>query len=361
MSRLLIFFAGYLSSLVIIKGISWSPNTYVPTILELFFRPDSGWFRADSGWFIGIIERGYSYTPGVASEVAFFPLYPLLIKILSYLVDPITAGYLISNIAFLLACLFLYKLVKTESKDKDHAFRSVFFMLIFPTSFFASIIYSEGLFLFLSIASFYYARRKNWTAASLFGFFAALTKSIGFLLFIPLLIEYLEIDFRSLKLDIKKIRKDVLYLLLIPAGLFLYAVYLKIVVGSFTAFMTVQSAWGRKLTTPFSTLESLSKWSSFYQIIFILFPILALFLIAYLVFKKTRLSYFIYAFLLLFAFLSTGLMDSMPRYVGIIFPLYISMSLLAQKNKVIEYTLIAFSIMFSTIFTILFVNGYTFY
>ena len=91
----------------------------------------------------------------------------------------------------------------------------------FPGSLFFSYFYSEGLFLFLSLAAFYHARRKQWLSASLFGFFAALTKTVGVLIVVPLLIEYFEPRLESWKIRLNRAKIEVFLLLLVPVGLLL--------------------------------------------------------------------------------------------------------------------------------------------
>ncbi|HUJ72186.1 MAG TPA: hypothetical protein VLZ30_08065, partial [Verrucomicrobiae bacterium] len=37
----------------------------------------------DTRWYLSIIRQGYSYHPGMECNVAFFPLYPMLVRLLS--------------------------------------------------------------------------------------------------------------------------------------------------------------------------------------------------------------------------------------------------------------------------------------
>jgi len=349
-SRLLILFVGYLSSLAVAKGKWFSQSS---SLLDLFYR----W---DSGWYMSIVERGYFCIPGKESSIGFFPLYPLLVKILSFVfVNAKLTGFIISNVALFLAAIYLYKLVRMDF-NRNVAFKSVFYMLIFPTSFFFSIFYTEGLFLFLAIACFYYARKKQWLVASALGFFLSLTRSVGFLIIIPLIFEYLDIDFKNFKIDRKKIKKDVFYLLLIPAGLFSFMFYNYIKFRDALAFSHVQAAWSRKLSFISSTLMNTGSYTLFYKIIFYGFVIFALILIVYLVYSKIRISYIIYSLLFLLFYLSTVLLESMPRYISVLFPIYLGMSLLSKRDKFFEYLFTLFSIALLTLFTILFVNGYWF-
>ena len=350
-SRLLIIFIGYLSTLIIVKGKFFEESN---SLLDLFFQ----W---DSRWYMLIVKSGYYYIPGEESSVAFFPLYPMLVKIFALIFDnPILIGFIISNLALVLAATYLYKLIMLDFPDPKIALKTVFYMLIFPVSFFFSIFYTEGLFLFLVVSSFYYARKRLWLRASILGFFLALTRAVGVFILVPFLIEYLNIDFKSFKINLKTIKKDLLYLLLIPAGLFTYMFYLSIKFNDALAYIHIQSAWGKGFTSIFKTVSSIKYYSPFYNIIFLGSIIFALLLVIYLIYFRVRISYIVYASLLLFLYLSTGRLDSLPRFIGVLFPLYLGMSLLANKKEFWDYLFTSFSIMLLTLFTILFVNGYWF-
>ena len=143
------------------------------------------WGRWDAEHYLRIAGQGYFGT-----EPAFFPLYPLLIRIVSgFTGSLLVAGLIVSNAASFLALLYLYKLVEHEY-NRHVAQRATFFVSIFPTAIFFSAVYSESLFLFLTVASFYYVRERRWLMAGVFGFFAALTRSEGVLLAAPLFIEW---------------------------------------------------------------------------------------------------------------------------------------------------------------------------
>jgi Gpi18-like mannosyltransferase len=350
LSRLLIAFIGSLSSLIIIKGKWFSEPS---SILDLFFK----W---DSGWYMSIVQNGYSYIPGGESNVGFFPLYPMLVKIFSLVFgNPVLMGFIISNVALLFAAIYLYKLIMLDFEDANIATKTVFYMLISPLSFFFSIFYTEGLFLFLAIASFYYARKRQWLIASILGYFLSLTRSIGVFIVIPFLIEYFDIDFKSFKIDFKKTKKDILYLFLVPAGLSTYLFYLSITFDNAFAYFHAQSAgWHKSFTSILTTLNDIRYHALFDNILFMGSAIAALVLIIYLIYSRVRISYIVYSLLGLFLYLSMGTLEGITRYVSILFPIYLSASLLSNKSKFLDYLFRLSSIMLLALFTILFVNGY---
>src|SRR4029079_9154843 len=74
---------------------------------------------------------------------------------------------------------------------RELASRSVWYMLIFPTSFFLSAVYAESLFLVMALGAIYAARRERWLFAGLLGAGAALTRPFGVVVAVPLAVELL--------------------------------------------------------------------------------------------------------------------------------------------------------------------------
>src|SRR5262249_47750700 len=167
------------------------------------------WARWDSGWYLDIAEHGYSFVPGKQSNVAFFPLYPELMHVF-HLVIPLPRdvgwlddGIILSNVALLVALIYLYRLVRLDY-ERPTAARAVLYLCVFPTTLFLSAVYSESLFLALVVAAFYYARTARWFVAGLLAAAAAVCKPPGILLVVPLAYEYLsqsEFQWRRIKPD----------------------------------------------------------------------------------------------------------------------------------------------------------------
>lgn len=353
LSRLLIICTAYLSNMSIAKGWWFSKFPPPDSLMNMFYK----W---DSQWYMTVVGNGYSYIPGKESNVGFFPLFPLLVKMLSLAFgNPKLMGFIISNICLFSGAIYLYKLIMLDFKNPNVAMKAIFFMFISPVSFFFSIFYTEGLFLFLAVSSFYYARKKQWLIASILGFFISLTRSVGVFIIIPLIIEYFDMDFKSFKIDFKIIKKNILYLALIPAGLFSHMLYLYFKVNDAFAYFNAQGkGWNRGFVSIPETLKSMDIYNTFYDVIFLGAAVLALVFCIYLFFSRIRLSYGVFSLLFLFLYLSAGLLESMPRYVSVLFPLYLAMSLIADKNKFLDYLFTFFSLMLLTLFTTLFVNGY---
>ncbi|HWE64550.1 MAG TPA: mannosyltransferase family protein [Chloroflexota bacterium] len=166
------------------------------------------WFYRDSQWYLTIVQDGYHYFgAGHRSAVAFFPVYPMIVKALNSLlgIDSGICAMLVSNLSFLGAMVFLYKLCLREYGEGT-ARRAVFYMAIFPTAFFTFAPYSEPLFLLCSVASLYYMRGQRWWLAGIFGGLAAATRVPGVLLALAFAWEYL----RTHRLPLPRIRLRIL-------------------------------------------------------------------------------------------------------------------------------------------------------
>ncbi len=137
--------------------------------------------RWDTGFYVSIAEEGYRFEGVELPSVAFFPLLPLLMRLLMPLLgDAVVAGILISNLALLAATIVLYRAVLDEW-DEAVAERTVWYLSVFPAALFGSAIYTESLFLLTAIGATLLARRGRWVGAGFVGIAAALTRMHGVL------------------------------------------------------------------------------------------------------------------------------------------------------------------------------------
>ena len=158
------------------------------------------WGVWDSQQYIDIARDWYPHA--ASSAYAYFPLYPLLMKLLALVINNYyIAGLIISNVCLFIACFYIYRLVSLES-DEHTARRAIKYLFLFPTAFILSAVMTESLFLALTIACFYYARKHAWLASGILGMLAALTRPYGVVIFIPIAYEYLS----SAGFNLKNIR-----------------------------------------------------------------------------------------------------------------------------------------------------------
>ena len=147
----------------------------------------------DSGWYFDIAMRGYYHSPDGQSSTAFFPLYPMAMRLLAWPFGSSetavwAAGIAISNVALLLGLIALHRLTTRVFGDREIARRTVLYLCVFPFSFFLTRVYPSGLFFLLTVLAVSCAYRRRWGLAGVCGALAALTRPQGILIAIPLLL-----------------------------------------------------------------------------------------------------------------------------------------------------------------------------
>jgi hypothetical protein len=208
------------------------------------------WAHWDGAYFTYIAEHGYRS----AEATAFFPFYPLLIRGVGALgPGPALAGVLISVTATLAALFFFHRLT-AHLRDERIARVATVALALFPTAFFLVADYSEAVFLALSAGCLWALYvRGDFLAAGAFAYCAAVTRSVGVALVIPLAYEWLRRR-RGLR------RESLLGVAAPVIGLATYSFYLWRVARQPLLFNTVyEKSWGRKLHDPASTLHQ--GWS----------------------------------------------------------------------------------------------------
>lgn len=295
-----------------------------------------GFGNFDGVHYLRIAQNGYD----AQFSQAFFPLLPLAIRYLNILppdptiyrntqVDPsfFITGIILVNIFFLFALIMFYKLIRVDFNDKI-AIGSIILLLFFPTSFYFGAIYTESLFLFLSLTALYFIRKENFIAAGVFSSLASATRILGLFLIPVFLIEvYLKIKKKEIKLGSEKFTKAIIGILLAPFGILLYMLYLRLNFQNALYFLTSQPAFGAErssgelillpqviyrfikifLTVPIQTQQFFNAFLEFS------FTILSLTILV-LFFKKMRISYFLFTLGCLVLPTLTGTFSSMPRY-----------------------------------------------
>ncbi len=204
--------------------------------------------RWDSVWFLAIADGGYD---GGARE-AFFPLYPLLVRLAGVpLGSSLIGGALLSTALLGVALVLLHRLVALDH-DRAVARNAVLVTALFPMAFFFSAVYSESLFLALSVGAVYAARRERWAWAGALGALAAATRSAGVLLLVPLAMIYVWDVARPSRRACRPLRADMLWLALVPLGLVAYCAFLAL--GGHDAFAPfhAQEVWFRSFAGPFA-------------------------------------------------------------------------------------------------------------
>jgi hypothetical protein len=213
--------------------------------------------RWDSSYYVFTAQHGYE----ALGQTAFFPFYPMVMRVVATVTySEVVAGVLVSLASFAIALVLLHRLADLDF-GRDVARRTVWLIALFPAAVFFSAVYTEALFLVLSVGAVYAARRGSWAWAGVLGGLAALTRNTGVLIGVAVLLLYLygpRADQPSTTLKGVRprypLRADAVWMLLIPAGLAAFAIYTWIVYDTPFASYDAQAIFHREFLGPFSAL-----------------------------------------------------------------------------------------------------------
>lgn len=327
---------------------------------------------------------------------AFFPFYPITIKLTSLIVqNDILSGLLISNLTFLGLLLMFYLLVSTV-RNKKTAWLSLLVLLTFPTSFFWGSLYGESLFLLLAVSSFYFASQRHWLLSGLLAMMASATRVVGIFLVPALFVEFLIIELPTtsdrlnsylhkiglvlyagnnttkLKQVTKKLNiiLDFFCILLGTLGLIFYMIYLDLKFKDPLFFYHVQSEFGAgrqeqlvfypqvvwRYVKILSTVPFNLRYFSFVQEM--LAGTLSFVIIFWGFCKKVPISWLLFSLGSLLLPTLTGTFSSMPRYILVAFPLFILIADYLENSKKAQILWFTISTVLLGFNTILFIQGY---
>jgi len=338
--------------------------------LDLLVGPGARW---DSVWYLSIAEDGYGDAVDGA-KAAFFPLYPLLAKVVGWLVgSPLLGGLLVSCACGFAALVLLRRLAAIELGEAD-ARGTVLLVAFFPTAFFLSAVYAESLFLLLTVGTVLAARQGRWAWAGALGGLAAMTRNSGVLLLVPTLIMFLwgprgdrpaPAGARPWWRPRHPVAPAICWLALIPAGLAAYLAYIGVVLGDPLAPFTAQRLWGRELVPLGGVWEGArAAWLGLRQLLagtttpvyfaeaggdplanagqnLMLFGFLVFALVALVgALRRLPLAYGAYAAAALAAALSSPVpaqpLMSLPRFLLVLFPLQMWLARWARERGGVE-------------------------
>lgn len=149
------------------------------------------WTHWDAPHYIKLAENGYVAAGDDRLLLVFYPLYPLLIRVLrTVLRSTVLSAFVASNACLLGSGALMYRIVYREF-GRSTARRSVFFLMFAPLSFYFSVPYTESLFLLTTLAAVDLAQQRRWGWALTMGALSALTRSLGLLTAVAVFYEML--------------------------------------------------------------------------------------------------------------------------------------------------------------------------
>lgn len=357
-SRLLIFGVAFLTS------IFYSSAKIVSSIPILNFF--SQW---DGAWYTQIALFGYpAGSNPLSGNWAFFPLYPFLMRVfgtpffglVSSTEAVLFSGFLISNVLFFVSLFLFYHVTKIVFGKNGFALISTVFFAFWPGALFYSTVYSESIFMTFALGAFYLLEKGKSGKSAVLGFFAALTRSNGFLMLIPFVYNGLQT---------RKYRTAVLQTFVMVLPYLLFSVYGYFLTGLFPVREIVYNhIWGASRLT----LTQVTSYQIGYTVLFSVEAFLILLPFAWflltekvpisdfvkgLVAERKDLKYWVFSIYLLLMLLFYSDPQNLHRYALPILPLYWVSGLIWGKNKKIGKMLLVVSTAILIIGTILFTTG----
>jgi hypothetical protein len=319
--------------------------------------------RWDAPHYLYLAQHWYDGNPAndQYNFIVFFPLYPLLVNLFTVDFNYVNVSALVvSNVCSIVAFVYLYKLVRLDF-DSGVAQKALLLLSIFPTAYFLSAPYTEGLFFALIIASLYYARLGKWALAGILSFFAALTRLSGLLMFPVLLVEFLHQKGRK---PTEMLNRNQLWISLVLAGFLIYLNINNQVTGNPFTFMEIERVHWYNTLNP---LEGLKTAIAFFNKPFpdnittgyapIAFAAFGLATIAVGFIKRFRPSYMACMILSWMLAVSTSFWISVPRYIMAMFPMFILFATLTRR-KTVNFAIVAAFGVGLIFFTALFAIGW---
>ena len=354
---------------------AWFAGYYLPnpTYQQVV---DQGWFLSphffldiwshwDARWYLEIVMQGYSGAGNLGttySTVAFFPLFPLLVKGLSLLIPQsflspslyLFLGLAMNNLLFLIGLYFLYQLTESFFHSAQLSKAVLILLIAYPASFYFSCFYTESLFFLLAVLSLWAAQKNRWFLAAVFCALLTVTRPQGILMALPILILLLQ----SMQWNLKNVPLRALWLLLIPLPLVFHLFNLYTLTGDFLAPITAQSAWGRR-TVNFkvhfidvfeNSQADVYKIDSALTFVFFLLALISLFTLP-------SPAYGLFALLIILMPVISGTSVSMTRYIVVAFPAFMAL-VKALKKELLIYSL---AVIFFTIQIFYFIGWVNYY
>lgn len=218
--------------------------------------------RWDSLWYARIAENGYGYTAHLADggshpDLAFFPLLPLLERLLSTVLplSAADAGVLVSAVASLAAAWGLFAIGALLHGRRAGVVLAVLWAAV-PVGVVQSMAYSESLFTALAAWALYAVLTGRWLWAGSLAALAGLTRPVGGAVALALWMTTALTLRRGGRLG----ARAVCGLLLAPLGVLAYVLWVSVRRGSVTGYLDVQADWGNGFDAGLAFARFVSGW-----------------------------------------------------------------------------------------------------
>ena len=318
--------------------------------------------RYDSGHYWGIARYGYTPVPGGRSNIAYFPVYPYLMRYVGRLFgrtpgDTYLGGIVVAWTCFVLAMVALYYLARLDLPRRK-AGRAVLLATIFPFAFFFGVAYSESTYLLFTVLAFYLFRTRRWIVGGICASIAIATRTPA----IVMLPGLAWVAWQSAEPARGDRARAALGLALATTGFIAYCWYIYGLTGDPFEWAATLRRWGtgynpggppwtapvaliRNLVThPYAFLagERMAVYDTLYGVTAIVFLAAVPF-----VWAKLGGGYALFMLLNLLLPLSTGVFEGLGRYCSVMFPCFIWLA--AIRSRTLATALVVGFAMFYTL------------
>jgi len=314
--------------------------------MHVFNTPSPFWdtfARYDTGYFEGIAWSGYAPLEGGRSNIAYFPVYPMLMRWLGQLFVRRHSTFYISGIAvswicFVGAMVALYYLARLDL-PRRRAERAVLLTAIFPFGFFFGVAYSESTFLLFTILAFYFFRRERYIVGGICGAIATATRVPGIFM-VPALAWIAFANLRARPVtpgsEVAVRGRALAGVGLAASGFVAYCAYIYSLTGNPFEWAATLERWGyypggapwlapfrlvaSLLTHPYAYLagDRMAPYDTLYGVTGIAFVLAVPF-----VWRRFGAGYGLFMLANLWLPLSSGVFEGVGRYCSVLFPFFI--------------------------------------
>jgi len=207
----------------------------------------------------GYEGRPSGFDKGDANNWAFFPIYSIMVWAINRLtgLSMLVGGSILTCLLTVWGAILSWPLF--EKKFRAY-FLFCFFLFLGPFSYYFSTLYTEALFIMLTVAGFVLLKQRDYVTAGATGALMSATRSTGLLFAAAILIAAFQNHLRdggTARGFFRTLwrRTDLLLAVaLVPIGICCFAIYLWFHAGDALAFVHIQRAWGRAFADPFNNL-----------------------------------------------------------------------------------------------------------
>ncbi|MFG1656000.1 hypothetical protein ACGFIY_05660 [Micromonospora chersina] len=272
-----------------------------------------------------------------------FPLlYPFLARPLAPLLGGHTAWalLLVANVALLFQLWFAYRLGARLLGDEDPGGgrRAVRYLLLLPTAFLFQAALTESLFVCLALAAFWYAEQRRWLVVGIVGYFLAMSRSVGFVVVIPLTLVLLrQHDWRLSLRSLPRYVREGWPLLLVPAGWLTFMAFCRWQSGDWFAYQHAQEkGWGIKVQNPLGVAGSALVGDNSANALRVWIAVAMLAVAAVGLRRRADWPYLVYTVIVVLVPLSMGppVYKSLLRYLLAAFPVALVLARWARRPGV---------------------------